>query len=111
MVLIPLPEKTDNKGHFKIMLSHDFTPGDSLYVCVTDSEDSGLKFASVRDRQSRYKKEKEPFIDNQGFKHRRWRGEVLNNLDNTIYITVVKEQRVIPPKYDSIVIGSGFGVL
>ena len=37
LVLIPIPEKTDNKGYFKIMLSHDFTPHDSLYICVTDS--------------------------------------------------------------------------
>ena len=109
LVLHPFPELTDNKGHFRITLSKDFSPNDLIYLCIIDSEESGLKFTSVRDQQSRYKKETEPFIDNQGFKHRRWRGEVLNNLDNTVYVTIIKEKRAIPQKYDSIVIGSGFG--
>jgi hypothetical protein len=101
------PEFTDNEGHFKIALSRDFSPNDSIYLCIIDSESSGSGFTSVRDQQSRYRKD--PFIDNQGLEHRRWRGEVLNNLDNIIYITVIKEKRIIPQKYESIVIGSGFG--
>ena len=36
-------------------------------------------------------------------------GEKFLTILTILYITVVKEQRVIPPKYDSIVIGSGFG--
>lgn len=70
--------------------------------------DANLEFTSVRDEQSRYKKEK-PFIDNQGFQRRRWRGEVINNPDNTLYVTVIKQKRVVPKEYESIVIGSGFG--
>jgi len=105
----PPPDKTDNKGYFKIMLVQDHSPNDSLYLRVTGLQQQGSKFISVIDRQSRYKKG--TFfddVDNPGPRER-WIGEVLKNLDDVIYINVTKEPIVIPPKYDSIIIGSGFG--
>ena len=105
----PPPDKTDSKGYFKVMLVQDHSSNDSLYLRVTGPQQQGSKFTSVIDRQSRYKKG--IFfddIDNPGPRER-WLGEVLKNLDDVIYINVTKEPIVIPPKYDSIIIGSGFG--
>ena len=102
------PVITDNKGYFQIVLNKDHTPSDLVYVRITDSQEFGLKFTSVRDTESRYKKAKEPTHEG-GFEHRHWTGEVLKNLDSMIYITANKEQRVVPSEYDSVVIGSGFG--
>jgi cholesterol oxidase len=102
------PVKTDTNGYFEIRLNRDFIPSDLIYVRITDSQEFGLKFTSVRDTESRYKKGKEPTHEG-GFEHRHWIGNVLKNLDNLIYITANKEQRVVPPEYDSVVIGSGFG--
>src|SRR5829696_748328 len=101
----PPPDVTDNRGYFKIILSQNMHIKNSqVYLAITDSTG---RFTSVRDSQSRYKKEE--FFDNQGNKGLKWRGEVINNLNNLIYITVVVEKRKIPDKYEAVVIGSGFG--
>ena len=101
----PPPDVTDNRGYFKIILSQNMHIKNSqVYLAITDSTG---RFTSVRDSQSRYKKEE--FFDNQGNKGLKWRGEVINNLNNLIDITVVAEKRKIPDKYEAVVIGSGFG--
>src|SRR5829696_10129868 len=106
LVLTPPPaEVTDNRGYFKIILSHTIHIKNSqVYLAITDSTG---RFTSVRDSQSRYKKEE--FFDNQGNEGLKWRGEVINNLNNMIDVTIVLEKRKIPGEYEVIVIGSGFG--
>jgi hypothetical protein len=105
ILTLPPPELTDNEGHFKIMLSQNINVKNSqVFLAITDSTRT---FASVRDSQSRYKKE--DFFDNQGNKAIKWKGEVINNLNSTIDITIVREWRKIPEKYEAVVIGSGFG--
>ena len=99
------PEMTDNEGYFKITLSHTIHIKNSqVYLAITDSMG---RFTSVRDSQSRYKKEE--FIDDRGHEGLKWRGEVINNLNNMIDITIVLQKRKIPDEYETIVIGSGFG--
>ena len=101
----PPPDVTDNKGYFKITLSQSIHIKNSqVYLAITDSTG---KFASVRDSQSRYKKEE--FFDIHGNKGIKWRGEVINNLNNVIDVTIILEKREIPDKYEAVVIGSGFG--
>jgi hypothetical protein len=101
----PPPDVTDNRGYFKIILGQNIHIKNSqVYLAIADSTG---RFTSVRDSQSRYKKEE--FFDNQGNKGLKWRGEVINNLNNLIDITVVAEKRKIPDKYEAVVIGSGFG--
>jgi choline dehydrogenase-like flavoprotein len=101
----PPPDVTDNKGYFKIMLSQNkYIKNSQIYLAITDS--SG-RFTSVRDNQGRYKKEE--LFDNQGNKGLKWRGEVINNLNNLIDITVMLEKKSILDKYEAVVIGSGFG--
>jgi hypothetical protein len=101
----PPPDVTDNRGYFKIILSQNIHIKNSqVYLAITDSTG---RFTSVRDSQSRYKKEE--FFDNQGNKGLKWRGEVINNLNNVIDITVMLEKKKIPDKYEAVVIGSGFG--
>jgi len=98
-------EVTDDKGYFKIILSQIIHIKNSqVYLAITDSTG---RFTSVRDSQSRYKKEE--FFDNQGNEGLKWRGEVINNLNNMIDITIVLEKRKIPDEYEAVVIGSGFG--
>jgi len=99
------PSVTDNEGYFKIILSQIIHIKNSqVYLAITDSTG---RFTSVRDSQSRYRKEE--FFDNEDNEGLKWRGEVINNLNNTINITVVLEKRRIPDGYEAVVIGSGFG--
>jgi hypothetical protein len=85
----PPPDVTDNKGYFNIILSQNIHIKNSqVYLAITDSTG---RFTPVRDNQSRYKKEE--FFDNQGNKGLKWRGEVINNLNNVIDITVMLEKR------------------
>jgi cholesterol oxidase len=101
----PPPSVTDNEGYFKIILNQIIHIKNSqVYLAITDSIG---RFTSVRDSQSRYRKEE--FFDNEGNEGLKWRGEVINNLNNTINITVVLEKRKIPNEYEAVVIGSGFG--
>jgi len=101
----PPPYKTDNKGYFNITFSQNINIKNSqVYLAITDSTG---RFTSVRDNQSRYKKEE--FFDIEGNKGLKWRGEVINNLNNVINVIVVLEKRKIPDKYEVVVIGSGFG--
>src|SRR5215212_9593338 len=96
---------TGADGHFEIPLSKDIPIKNSqVYLAITDSTG---RFTSVRDNQSRYKKEE--FFDIEGNKGLKWRGEVINNLNNVINVIVVLEKRKIPDKYEVVVIGSGFG--
>jgi hypothetical protein len=102
---LPPPPVTDNNGYFKIILSQIMHIKNSqVYLTIIDSTG---RFTSVKDSQSRYKKEK--FFDNEGNEGLRWRGEVINNLNNMIDVTVVLEKRIIPDAYEAVVIGSGFG--
>ena len=106
LLLTPLtPSVTDNEGYFKIILSQIIHIKNSqVYLAITDSAG---RFTSVRDSQSRYRKEE--FFNNEGNEGLKWRGEVINNLNNIIDITVVLEKRKIPDRYEAVVIGSGFG--
>ena len=102
---LPPSPITDNNGYFKIILSQIIHIKNSqVYLAITDSTG---RFTSVRDSQSRYIKEE--FFDFEGNKGLKWKGEVINNLNNKIEITVVLEKRVIPERYEAVVIGSGFG--
>ena len=102
---LPPSPITDNNGYFKIILSQIIHIKNSqVYLAITDSTG---RFTSVRDSQSRYIKEE--FFDNEGNKGLKWKGEVVNNLNNNIDITVVLEKRIIPERYEAVVIGSGFG--
>jgi cholesterol oxidase len=102
---LPPSPITDNNGYFKIILSQIIHIKNSqVYLTITDSKG---RFTSVRDSQSRYIKEE--FFDFEGNKALKWKGEVINNLNNNIEITVVLEKRVIPERYEAVVIGSGFG--
>jgi GMC oxidoreductase len=107
ILLTPTPQSsvTDNEGYFKIILSQIIHIKNSqVYLAITDSTG---RFTSVRDSQSRYRKEE--FFDNEGNEGLKWKGEVINNLNNTIDIIVVLEKRKIPETYEAVVIGSGFG--
>src|SRR5918994_1034842 len=102
---LPPSPITDNNGYFKIILSQIIHIKNSqVYLAITDSTG---RFTSVRDSQSRYRKEE--FFDNEGNEGLKWRGEVINNLNNMIDISVVLEKRIIPDGYEAVVIGSGFG--
>ena len=102
---LPPSPLTDNNGYFKIILSQIIHIKNSqVYLAITDSTG---RFTSVRDSQSRYIKEE--FFDIEGNKGLKWKGEVINNLNNNIEITVVLEKRIIPERYEAVVIGSGFG--
>ena len=107
-ILLTLPPQssvTDNEGYFKIILSQIIHIKNSqVYLAITDST---ARFTSVRDSQSRYRKEE--FIDNEGNEGLKWRGEVINNLNNSMDITVILEKRKILDEYEAVVIGSGFG--
>jgi cholesterol oxidase len=97
---------TDNNGYFKLIPSRDIEAINSnVYLVVIDTE---KKFVSMRDWKSRYKREKKEIIFND-VKSIRWKGNIIDNLDNIIEIIVILDQIVIPNTYDSIVIGSGFG--
>jgi GMC oxidoreductase len=101
----PPPSVTDNEGYFKIILSQIMHIKNSqVYLAITDSTG---RFTSVRDSQSRYRKEE--FSDNEGNEGLKWRGEVINNLNNIMEITIVLENRKILDRYEAVVIGSGFG--
>jgi cholesterol oxidase len=102
---LPPSPITDNNGYFKIILNQIIHIKNSqVYLAITDSTG---RFTSVRDSQSRYIKEE--FFDIEGNKGLKWKGEVINNLNNNIEITVVLEKRIIPERYEAVVIGSGFG--
>src|SRR5215213_10118166 len=95
---------TGPDGHFEIPLSQDIPIKNSqIYLAITDSTG---RFTSVRDNQSRYKKEE--FFSPEG-KGLKWRGEVISNLNNVVNVVVVLEKRKIPERYEAVVIGSGFG--
>jgi cholesterol oxidase len=107
ILLTPTPQSsvTDNEGYFKIKLNQIIHIKNSqVYLAIIDSTG---RFTSVRDGQSRYRKEE--FFDNEGNEGLKWKGEVINNLNNTIDIIVVLEKRKIPETYEAVVIGSGFG--
>ncbi len=100
------PVITDNNGYFKLIPSRNIEAINSnVYLVVIDTE---KKFVSLRDWKSRYKREKKEIIFND-VKSIRWKGNIIDNLDNIIEIIVILDQIVIPNTYDSIVIGSGFG--
>jgi hypothetical protein len=104
--LTPIPVITDNNGYFTINLTRDIEVINSnVYLVVIDTE---KKFISMRDWKSRYKREKRDIIFN-GASARRWKGNIIDNLDNIIEIIVISDQITIPNTYESIVIGSGFG--
>jgi hypothetical protein len=104
--LTPDPVITDNNGHFKLIPNRDIeTINSNVYLVVIDTE---KKIVSMRDWKSRYKREKTEIIFND-VKSIRWKGNIIDNLDNIIEIIVILDQIVIPNTYDSIVIGSGFG--
>jgi hypothetical protein len=104
--LTPDPVITDNNGHFKLIPTRDIeTINSNVYLVVIDTE---KKIVSMRDWKSRYKREKTEIIFND-VKSIRWKGNIIDNLDNIIEIIVILDQIVIPNTYDSIVIGSGFG--
>ena len=107
ILLTPLPQAsvTDSEGYFKIILSQIIHIKNSqVYLAITDSTG---RFSSVRDSQSRYRREE--FFDNEGNEGLKWRGEVINNLNNRMDITVILEKRKILDEYEAVVIGSGFG--
>lgn len=100
------PVVTDNNGYFKLIPTKNIEVINSnVYLVVIDI---GKKFVSMRDWTSRYKREKKEIIFNNT-KARRWKGNIIDNLDNIIEIFVILDQLVIPNTYDSVVIGSGFG--
>src|SRR5215203_1315749 len=105
LILIAPPAViTGPDGHFEIPLSQDIPIKNSqVYLAITDSTG---RFTSVRDNQSRYKKEE--FFSPEG-KGLKWRGEVISNLNNVVNVVVVLEKRKIPERYEAVVIGSGFG--
>jgi len=105
LILIAPPAViTGPDGHFEIPLSQDIPIKNSqIYLAITDSTG---RFTSVRDNQSRYKKEE--FFSPEG-KGLKWRGEVISNLNNVVNVVVVLEKRKIPERYEAVVIGSGFG--
>jgi hypothetical protein len=100
------PVITDNNGYFKLILTRDIESVNSnVYLIVIDTE---KKFVSMRDWKSRYKRETKEIIFN-GVKARKWKGNIIDNLDNIIEIIVIHDQIPIPNTYESVVIGSGFG--
>jgi hypothetical protein len=100
------PVITDNNGYFKLILTRDIEAVNSnVYLIVIDTE---KKFVSMRDWKSRYKRETKEIIFN-GVKARKWKGNIIDNLDNIIEIIVIHDQIPIPNTYESVVIGSGFG--
>jgi cholesterol oxidase len=104
--LTPIPVITDNNGYFKLIPTRDMEAVNSnVYLILIDIE---KKFVSLRDWKSRYKREKKEIIFND-VKARRWKGNIIDNLDNIIEIIVIRDQIAIPNAYESIVIGSGFG--
>jgi hypothetical protein len=104
--LTPIPVITDNNGYFKLIPTRDIEAVNSnVYLILIDIE---KKFVSMRDWKSRYKREKKEIIFND-VKARRWKGNIIDNLDNLIEIIVIPDQIAIPNTYESIVIGSGFG--
>src|SRR5215217_8486517 len=105
LILIAPPAViTGPDGHFEIPLSQDIPIKNSqIYLAITDSTG---RFTSVRDNQSRYKKEE--FFSPEG-KGLKWRVEVISNLNNVVNVVVVLEKRKIPERYEAVVIGSGFG--
>lgn len=104
--LTPVPVITDNNGYFKLIPTRDMEAVNSnVYLILIDIE---KKFVSLRDWKSRYKREKKEIIFND-VKARRWKGNIIDNLDNIIEIIVIRDQIAIPNVYESIVIGSGFG--
>jgi len=70
--------------------------------------DVGEKFVSMRDWVSRYKKERNEIVFN-GEKAIRWKSSIIEDLDTLIEIIVNFDPIVVPDKYESVVIGSGFG--
>ena len=105
LTLTAFPQPTDNNGFFEIISQRDISEtGSNVYIVVTD-ESKG--FVSVRDRYGRYKRKE--FFSQGGINGWKWRSQVISNLNNTIQIVVKKDPILIPPEYDSVVIGSGFG--
>ena len=80
------PVVTDNNGYFKLIPTKDIEAINSnVYLVVIDV---GKKFVSMRDWTSRYKREKKEIIFNNT-KARRWKGNIIDNLDNIIEIFVI----------------------
>ena len=96
--LTPSSFVTDSNGHFRIELKAKGLKS-NLYLTVIDI---GEKFVSMRDRVSRYKKV-------NGEKAIRWKSSIIEDLDTLVEIIVNFDPIVVPDKYESVVIGSGFG--
>jgi choline dehydrogenase-like flavoprotein len=98
---------SDEKGIFEIQFTeskfrHLFTGRDpDVFLEIVDNDKA---FRFVRDKISDYKRK----IQNDQVL---WTSDTIGNVNeiDNYTITVVKEPRTIPDKYDAIVIGSGFG--
>ena len=102
--LTPSSFVTDSYGHFRIELKGKGL-NSNLYLTVIDV---GEKFVSMRDWVSRYKKEGNEIVFN-GVNAIRWKSSIIEDLDTLIEIIVNFDPIVVPDKYESVVIGSGFG--
>jgi|GEM_PF-337779 len=96
---------TDNDGHFEIVFSEkDFDrfhiEGEpEVYLKINDTNES---FKSVKDKQESYTKDE---------RNKTWNSSVINSINDIgkYDITIVIQPRKIPDKYETVVIGSGFG--
>jgi cholesterol oxidase len=95
------PEITDHKGYFKIIpkLRNVRNINSNVYIVVIDQS---REFNSIRDRQSRYRRER-------FFNRTEWRSGVICNLNLVIEIIANKHPLPSISEYDTVVIGSGFG--
>lgn len=108
----PLPEhmlasaKSDENGRLEIRFTdsryrHLFTREPHIFFEVTDTDKS---FQFVRDKLGDYTKK---IIKNEII----WRSDIIGNVADieNYTITTIKEPRGVPERYDTVVIGSGFG--
>jgi cholesterol oxidase len=104
-ILTELPVFTDEEGYFEIIPQRNVNEtGSNVYIVVTDEP---KRFASVRDRHSRYKRKE--FSSVEGTCGWKWSSQVITNLNTIIEIDVKQQPLSLPDAYDSVVIGSGFG--
>ena len=97
--------KTDNDGHFEIPFNtSDFdrfhVEGEpEVYLKIVDPKKS---FKAVKDKQGSYTRDK---------KSGDWNSNIIDSINDIdkYDITIVIQPRKIPIKYESVVIGSGFG--
>jgi len=98
--------KSDEKGRLEIRFAdsryrHLFTREPHIFFEVADTDKS---FQFVRDKLGDYSKK---IIKNEII----WRSDTVGNVADieNYTITLIKEPRGVPDKYDTVVIGSGFG--